>query len=154
MEFKRVGFLIFLLSLLTIFWYYQSKGEKKSLEIILDNKIDFMGSVISYDKSMNHSFGVIRFKVIKSNKITFTALHPKLIFPYRLEKGYGEFYGYLPLEIKVGQVIKLNAGEKSVKLYNGKSKSAQLSLFVISDSGFIEYVNQHHHFGTNGRAAN
>ncbi len=147
MGFKKVVFLMLILSIITILWYYKDKDEKKPAEIILEkNNISFTGRIISYNKSTNHSYGVVRFKVIKSNKETFNISDPKLLYPYRLEKGYGEFYGYIPLEIMVGQLITLDAGEKSAKLYNGKAEFAKTSVFVTSDRKFIEYVNKHTSF--------
>lgn len=147
MGFKKVAFLISLLSLLTIFWYYSGKDEKKPAEVVLEkNNIGFTGRIISYNKSTDRAFGVIKFKVITSNKEDFNLSDPKWLYPYRLEKGYGEFYGYIPLGVTPGQLIKLNVGEKSVKLYNGELEFAKTSVFVTSEKKFIEYVNEHTSF--------
>lgn len=135
------------LTMLTILWYYQGKDEKKTAEIILEKyNLGFIGRIISYNKSTNHSYGVIRFKVIKSNKESFKVSDPELLYPYRLEKGYGEFYGYIPWDIRIGQQIRLNAGEKSVKLFNGDTEFTNTSVFVTSERKFIEYVNEHTSF--------
>lgn len=147
MGLKKVVFLILILSVLTILWYYKGKDEKKTAEIILEKyNIGFTGRIISYNKSTNHSYGVIRFKVIRSNKESFKVSDQELLYPYRLEKGYGEFYGYIPWDIKIGQLIRLNAGEKSVKLFNGDTEFTKISVFVISERKFIEYVNEHTSF--------
>ncbi|WP_443946626.1 hypothetical protein ACJVDH_05850 [Pedobacter sp. AW1-32] len=148
MGLKKAFFLTLVLSLLVILWYYKSKDEKKPAEIILEkNSIDFTGRIISYNKSTDRAFGVIKFKVIKSSKEAFSIPDPKWLYPYRLENGYGEFYGYIPLGITEGQLIRLNAGEKSVKLYNGDAEFANTSVFVTSERKFIEYVNEHTSFG-------
>lgn len=147
MGFKKVFFLLLFVSLITILRYYLDKDEKKPAENILKkNNIGFNGRIISYSRSTNHAFGVIKFKVIKSNKEAFNISDPKLLYPYRLEKGYGEFYGYVPLEIRVGQLIRLNAGEKSVKIYNSNAEFAKTSVFVTSERKFIKYVNEHTSF--------
>lgn len=147
MGFKKVVLLVLVLSLLTVLWYYKSKDEKKSAEIILEkSNVDFTGRIVSYNKSTDRSFGLIRFQVIKSNKEFFNILDQKLLYPYRLEKGYGEFYGYIPVGITVGQLIRLDAGEKSVKLYNGKVEFAKSSVFVTLEKKIIEYVNEHTSF--------
>ena len=147
MGLKKVIFLISLLCLLTILWYYKGKNEKRPAEIVLEkNNIGFTVRIISYNKSTDRAFGVIKFKIIKSNKEAFNISDPKLLYPYRLEKGYGEFYGYIPLGIMAGQLIRLDAGEKSAKLYNGKIEFAKTSVFVTSERKFIEYVNEHTSF--------
>lgn len=147
MSFKKFFFLLLFLSLITTLKYYADKEEVRPAEIILEkNNISFTGRIISYNKSMDRAFGVIRFKIIKSNKEAFSISDPKLLYPYRLENGYGEFYGYIPLEIKVGQLIRLNAGEKSVKLYNENAEFTKTSVFVTSERKFIEYVNEHTSF--------
>jgi hypothetical protein len=147
MGFKKGLFLILILSLITVLEYYEDKDEKKPAEIILKkNNISFTGRIISYNKSTNHSYGVLKFKIIKSNKKTFNISNPKLLYPYRLEKSYGEFYGYIPLGVMVGQLITLKAGEKSVKLHNGEAEFAKTSVFVTSEKQFIEYVNEHTSF--------
>jgi hypothetical protein len=138
---------MFILVLMTLLWYYKNKDDNKPADILLrNNNISFTGRIISYKKSTNHSYGVIRFKVIKSNKETFNISDSKLLYPYRLENGYGEFYGYIPLGIMVGQLIMSDAAEKSVKLYNEKAEFAETSVFVTSDRKFIEYVNDHTSF--------
>lgn len=148
MGLKKVVFLTLILSVLTILWYYKGKDEKKTAEIILEKyNIGFTGRIISYNKSTNHSYGVIRFKVIRSNKESFNKVSdPELLYPYRLEKDYGEFYGYIPLDIRIGQQIRLNAGEKNVKLFNGDTEFTKISVFVTSERKFIEYVNEHTSF--------
>jgi hypothetical protein len=147
MGFKKGVFLMLILSLITIFSYFEDEDQKKPTEIILEkNNVSFTGRIISYNKSTNHSYGILKFKVIKTNKESYNIFDPKLLYPYRLEKTYGEFYGYIPLGIMVGQLITLKAGEKSVKLYYGKAEFAKTSVFVTSDRQLIEYVNEHTSF--------
>lgn len=149
MGLKKFVSLILVVSLITVLRYYEDKDEKKPAEIILKKRnIGFNGRIISYYRSTDRAFGVIKFKVIKSNKETFSISDPKLLYPYRLEGGYGEFYGYIPLGITVGQLIRLNAGEKSVKLYNGNAEFAKTTVFVTSERKFIAYVNEHTSFNS------
>lgn len=147
MWFKKVFFLVLFVCLITVWRYYGDKDEKKPAETVLEkNNVGFTGRIISYSKSTDRAFGVIKFKVIKSTKEGFNVSDPKVLYPYRIEKGYGEFYGYIPLGIMAGQLIRLNAGEKSVKLYNGNEELAKTSVFVTSEQKFIEYVNEHTSF--------
>ena len=148
MWFKKVFFLVLFVCLITVWRYYGDKNEKKPAETVLEkNNIGFTGRIISYNRSTDRAYGVIKFTVITSNKGTFNISDPKWLYPYRLEKGYGEFYGYIPLGITAGQLIRLNAGGKSVKLYNANAEFAKTSVFVTSERKFIEYVNEHTSFG-------
>jgi len=135
--------MIFTFGLLIYLWYQQSKDVTKSAEIILENDIGFTGSIVSYNKSTNHSFGVIKFRIIKSSKQEFNISDPRVIYPYRLSKNYGEFYGYIPLGIKVGQLIRLYARKKTIEIYDGTGEVAQTDVFIISDRHFINYVEEH-----------
>ena len=103
MWFKKVFFLVLFLSLITGLRYYGDKDEKKPAETVLEkNNIGFTGRIISYNRSMDRAYGVIKFKVLTSNKGTFNVSDPKWLYPCRLEKDYGEFYGYIPLGITAG----------------------------------------------------
>ncbi|MDY0905468.1 hypothetical protein [Pedobacter sp. CFBP9032] len=147
MGFKKMFFLVLFVCLITVWQYYGDQDEKKPAETVLEkNNICFTGRIISYNRSTDRAYGVIKFTVITSNKGNFNISDPKWLYPYRLEKGYGEFYGYIPLGITAGQLVRLNAGEKSVKLYNGNAEFAKTSVFVTSERNFIEYVNEHTSF--------
>jgi hypothetical protein len=92
MGFKKFVLLLLILSLITYLWYYTDKQEKESAEIFLrKDNVSFTGRITSYSRSTNQSYGVVRFKVIKSNRETFNISDPRLLYPYRLKKGYGEF---------------------------------------------------------------
>jgi len=76
--FKKVFFLVLFVFVITVLRYYGDKDKKKPAEIVLEkNNIGFTGHIISYNRSMDRAFGVIKFKVLTLNKETFNISDPR-----------------------------------------------------------------------------
>ncbi|PWS29290.1 hypothetical protein DHW03_05590 [Pedobacter yonginense] len=116
------------------------------LDKLLINHVYLTGTVVSYDKSTNHSFGIVRVKVGKSNVENIDFSKSDFLFPYRVKKNYAELYGYIPPEIKVGQTIILDSNQKSVKFYQNDSLLTRFGIYITNDERNIVYVRENTRF--------
>ncbi len=137
---KKLVIMILILGILIYIMLNINSGKDVSQDKLLMNHVNLTGTITSYTKSNNHSFGIVKFKVIKSNKRLVDFSNSEFLFPYRLEDNYAEFYGYVPIEIKVGQTINLNSDEKSAKFYENNIKLAEVILTISTDKQNIKYV--------------
>ena len=137
---KKLVIMILILGILIYIILNINLGKDASQDKLLINHVNLVGTITSYTKSNNHSFGIVKFKVVKSNKRRVDFSKSEFLFPYRLEDDYAEFYGYVPIEIKVGQTINLNSDEKSAKFYENNKKLAEVILTISNEKQNIEYV--------------
>jgi hypothetical protein len=111
------------------------------------NHVKFIGKITSFNKSDNHSFGIVKVKVFQSNVKNFSVDNLKeKLFPFRIDGNYAEFYGYIPIEIKIGDIVELDSDKASFKYYNSKNDYAETTLFMSDETTNIDFVNKHSSF--------
>jgi hypothetical protein len=143
---KKLLLKILILGLIIYIIFNIDLREDASQDKLLMNHVNLTGTITSYIKSNNHSFGIVKFKVIKSNEEEIDFSKSEFLFPYRIKKKYAEFYGYVPMEAKIGQTINLNSDERSVKFYENKIKLAEVTLTISTDKQNMKYVKENTEF--------
>lgn len=143
---KKLLLMILILGLIIYIIFNIDLRKDASQDKLLMNHVNLIGTVTSYIKSNNHSFGIVKLKVIKSNKEQIDFSKSEFLFPYRIKGKYAEFYGYVPIELKIGQTISLNSDERSVKFYENKIKLAEVTLTISTDKQNIKYVKENTEF--------
>lgn len=117
-------------------------GAKKmaSAGNLIKNNIQFSGKILSYSRSHNHSYGIVKIKVIESNRREFTGSDSLGVFPYRIQGDYAEFYGYIPKAISIGDLIVLNSDEQTFTYYKSGKIEAGTMIFITAENENIQYV--------------
>ena len=136
------------LALIMYVKYTADADNRRIIEKPLRNHVAFTGQVLAFNISGNHSFGIIKIKVVKSNKSKVIVLYKNknILFPYRIEGGYAEFYGYISLDIKINQTVKLNSDEKLMVFYDRDLKLAKTNVFVTSEKQNIAFIKENTSF--------
>ncbi|MFP3507879.1 hypothetical protein, partial [Burkholderia sp. SIMBA_062] len=73
----------------------------------MKNNVEFVGNIISFQKSSNHAFGIIRLKIIKKNIKNFDEILDKGIYPYKIKDKIAELYCTVSVDRKVGETVKV-----------------------------------------------
>jgi hypothetical protein len=108
--------------------------------------VKFSGKIISLDVSGNHAYGIIGISVLTTNKSEFVDTMQSVMFPYRLSQGYAEFYGYVPVETKIGFNIELDSDKGIMKIYDNNKLVRETAVAVSLERRNIEFVGKHSRF--------
>lgn len=110
------------------------------------NHVKFSGKIISLKVSGNHSYGIIGISVLTTNKNEFVDSIQSVMFPYRLSQGYAEFYGYVPVETKIGFNIELDSDKEIMRIYNNDKLVRETAVAVSLEKKNIEFVRKNSKF--------
>lgn len=141
---KYLRYVILLGVLVAVVIYYNRSSDvamKKSSEH-LHNNVEFEGYVTGFEKSDNHAFGIIHLKLTKSNTPEFNKVIKEGIYPYRIKGDIAELYCTVSVERKKGDIVKLISNEQTV-YYNPQYSKEEGSVFIITDTYNIAFVNEH-----------
>lgn len=69
-----------------------------------------------------------------------------VMFPYRLSQGYAEFYGYVPVETKVGFIVDLDSDKEIMKIYDNDKLVRETTVAVSMEKRNIEFVRNNSKF--------
>ncbi|MFP3591982.1 hypothetical protein [Chryseobacterium sp. SIMBA_038] len=105
----------------------------------MKNNVEFVGNIISFQKSSNHAFGIIRLKIIKKNIKNFDEILDKGIYPYKIKDKIAELYCTVSVDRKVGETVKVVSND-GVVYYNPSNSREEGSLFIIDDPYNIDFV--------------
>lgn len=110
------------------------------------NHVKFSGKIISLDVSGNHAYGIIGISVLTTNKSELVDSMQSIMFPYRLSQGYAEFYGYVPVETKIGFNIELDSDKGIMKIYDNDKLVRETTVEVSMEERDIEFVRKNSKF--------
>jgi len=127
------------------FWSCLSDQYTKANARVL-NHVKFSGKIISLDVSGNHAYGIIGISVLTTNKSEFADTMQSVMFPYRLSQGYAEFYGYVPVETKIGFNIELDSDKGIMKIYDNDKLIKETGVAISLQKKNIEFVREHSKF--------
>jgi hypothetical protein len=116
----------------------------------VSNHVKFSGKIISLDVSGNHAYGIIGISVLTTNKSELVDTVQSVLFPYRLSQGYAEFYGYIPVETKIGFNIVLDSDKGMMKIYDNDKLVRETAVAVSLERKNIEFVAEHSRFKCSG----
>jgi len=141
----KIGKFIIMISVLGIIvciWVKIGSKHSRENNLLLTNHVKFSGKVISYNRSTNHAFGIIRIKVTESNTKALTDSVSKGLFPYKIKNSFAEFYGYVPASLKVGQKILLESDKRVIEVYDNNVIIWKADVSVSTEENDIAYVNK------------
>ncbi|WP_370911866.1 hypothetical protein [Chitinophaga sp. RCC_12] len=96
--------------------------------------------------SGNHAYGIIGISVLNTNRNEFADSIQSAIFPYRVSEGYAEFYGYVPIETKIGFTIELDS-DKGIMTIFEKDRVVKKTVVAVSlEKTNIEFVRKNSKF--------
>lgn len=110
------------------------------------NHVKFSGKIISLKVSGNHAYGIIGISVLTTNQNEFVDSMQSVMFPYRLSQGYAEFYGYVPVETKIGFNVELDSDKGIMKIYNNGKLVKETAVAVSLEERNIEFVRKNSKF--------
>ncbi|MDO5614807.1 MAG: hypothetical protein Q4G16_01360 [Cruoricaptor ignavus] len=117
----------------------------KESQIYLYNNVEFEGYVTNFERSNNHSFGIIQLKVIKSNTLDFDKKIETGIYPYKIKGDIAEIYCTVSVDRKKGDVVKVISNNETV-YYNPERGNEEGSIFIITDPYNIKFVKKNSSF--------
>ena len=107
------------------------------------NKVSFEGIVTdSYRNVELHGFGIVRFKIVKSNTKTFNAFQNGKIYPYNIKDADGEIYDYVPYNLKEGDKIYVNSKNAELSYYKNNKLLSKANLLLIKEESWIEFIKK------------
>ncbi|SFW86144.1 hypothetical protein SAMN05661012_05846 [Chitinophaga sancti] len=65
------------------------------------------------------------------------------MFPYRIKGTYAEFYGYVPLTVKVGDTVELDADKRRMNIYDSHYGLRVTYVLINTDDEDWEFVRRH-----------
>lgn len=140
---RRLAILLFALSIIVYVWYRISSKGYAEADLLLTNHVRFSGRIIGYNKSDNHAYGIIKIKVTAANTRVYIDSISSRLFPYKMKGDYAEFYGYIPVSVKVGYVVLLDSDARMMKIYDNNNFVAESDVRISSDSDNLAFVKQH-----------
>lgn len=89
MKFSKFLLMVLILGVLVCIWYGIWAKKTAEADKLLKNHIKFSGTVLAFDRSDNHGFGVVKMQVKTSNTKVFNNINSKYgLFPYRIAYDY------------------------------------------------------------------
>lgn len=134
-----VGIVVFI-------WFRISSKEYAKEDQVLTNHVRFSGTIISYNRSHNHAYGIIVIKITDTNTKEFADSSNYGIIPYKIKGADAEFYGYVPASIKVGNTVILDSDKRIMNIYDNKKFVAVTDVRMSSDIDNVEFVKQNTKF--------
>jgi len=143
MKIRSIGILLFILSIIVYTWYTLSSEKYTKGDLLLTNHVRFSGRIIAYDKSTNHAYGIIKIKVTETNTKAFVDSTSSRLFPYKIKGGYAEFYGYIPVSVKVGHLILLDSDKRKLEISDNNNFIIGSDVRISSDKDNLAFVKLH-----------
>jgi hypothetical protein len=112
----------------------------------LQNHVVFSGRVVTFNRSGNHSYGVIGIHITKSNTPMIKDTLDFIQMPYRVEGSYGEFYGLVPGEIQINDSIIVESDKYSARFFRNGNQYFNTGLHYDGQERNIEYVKEYTKF--------
>jgi hypothetical protein len=143
MKIKGFVVLLFLLGIVVFTWYKIGSKSYAESDKLLTNHVRFSGTIMSFQKSDNHAYGIIVIKLTDTNTKEFENDTIPGIFPYKVKGEYAEFYGYIPASIKVGNTVLLDSDKRIMNIYDNNTLLTATDVGVSSETENVLFVKQH-----------
>lgn len=131
----------FLIGIVTLYNRSSDDIRKQSLEY-LQNNVEFEGVILGYQRSDNHSFGVIQLKITRSNVTEFNKTLEKGVYPYRIKGNIAELYCTVSIERKKGDSVKVISNNQTI-YYNPSTSEEKVDIHIINDLYDINFIRKH-----------
>lgn len=112
------------------------------------NHVKFSGRIISLKVSGNHAFGIVGISVLETNREMLVDTIKTSLFPYRLSQGYAEYYGYVPIDAKIGFNVEIDADKGRMKIFDKNKLIGETLVVVTLEKANIEFVNRNSKFNS------
>ncbi|SEA58886.1 hypothetical protein SAMN05660909_02596 [Chitinophaga terrae (ex Kim and Jung 2007)] len=142
----KVWFLVVMMLMISICYRVYLSDRYSNADARILNHVKFKGEIISLNISGNHAYGIIGIAVSTTNKSEYVATVQSVQFPYSLSQGYAEFYGYVPVETKIGFNIELDSDKGIMRIYDNGRLVKETNVAVSMERRNIEFVRQHSKF--------
>ena len=121
-----------------IFYRFNSDPKAK----IFESDVNFEGTVTEFDNSGGHGFGIIRFKVLKSNIQIFNAFQNGKVYFYNINGEDGEIYSYVPASLRKGDMVYVDSEKRKLLYYRNTKLLTEGDFMLITEDNWIEYVKK------------
>lgn len=142
MNISKLVIMIVVGTLLLFAMYKFDAKRYHKFDARLTNHVRFSGEVISLDVSRNHAYGVIGIKVDGANITAFNDSVKSAVFPYKIRNGYAEFYGYVPIEAKVGFRAVLDSDKRILNIYDHDKLVTRSGIAISFEDDNVEFVRR------------
>lgn len=142
---KSIVIIVFLCLIFFLFFVIVtvSKKEIAKNDTLIKNNIEFSGIITNLNISQNHAFGILRLKVLNTNKKIFKAISGNIVYPYAIENSIAEVYTQIPIpEIKKGYKVVVNSNKKTITFYEKDKFLYEWEISLIQEDLDIKYIEQ------------
>ncbi|RAJ83449.1 hypothetical protein CLV59_103417 [Chitinophaga dinghuensis] len=142
----KLSLALFIMFLFGICCWSCVSDQFSKANIRLQNHVKFSGKIIYLNVSSNHAYGIIGISVLTTNKNELVDSAQNFLFPYRLSQEYAEFYGYVPVETKIGFNIELDSDKGIMRIYDGNKLIRETAVAVSFERMNIDFVRKNSKF--------
>ena len=107
------------------------------------NDVSFEGVITDFDNSGRlHGFGIVRVQITKSNTKIFNAFQKEKVYPYNINNNNGEIYTYIPYNMKIGEIVRVNSKKDQIEYYENNKFLYKEEIFLIDEEDRIEFIKK------------